>query len=87
MNQESISPIKVIFIHIMRENFSGAQKNIYRLLINLAKERVQSIILGQTESPLTRLITKENIEKMIVPFPPELEIYDQQILKFNVKHV
>ena len=87
MNQETSSQIKVIFIHIMRENFSGAQKNIYRLLINLNKERVHSIILGQAESPLTKLISKEKIEKMIVPFPSELEIYDQQILKFNVVNI
>ena len=87
MDQESNSPIKVIFFHIMRENFSGAQKNIYRLLINLDKKKVHSILLGQADSPLNRLIAKENIEKMTVPFPAELEIYDQQILKFNIINI
>ena len=57
--QENL-PIKVIFFHIMRENFSGAQKNLYRLLINLDRDKVYPILLGQAESPLTNLISKKN---------------------------
>ena len=68
----------------MRENFSGAQKNIYRLLINLNRKEVYPILLGQAESPLTNLTEKKGINTMIVPFPPGLQIYDQKILSFNL---
>ena len=84
MDQESNSPIKVIFFHIMRENFSGAQKNLYRLLINLDKDKVYPILLGQVESPLTNLISKKKIETKIIPFPSQLEVYDKKILTFNL---
>lgn len=67
----------------MRENFSGAQKNLYRLLINLDTNKIDPILLGQGKSPLINLVSKKEIETMIVPFPEELEIYDQKILKFN----
>jgi len=53
VSKQEISPIKVIFFHIMRENFSGAQKNIFRLLINLDKSKVTPILVGQKDSPLT----------------------------------
>ena len=68
----------------MRENFSGAQKNIYRLLINLNRERIRPILHGQGHSPLTELASKEGIEIRIVPFPEELEVFDGKILKFNI---
>ena len=83
MIQETDNKIKVIFYHIMRENFSGAQKNLYRLLINLDTKKIDPILLGQGNSPLLNLVSKKKIETMIVPFPEELEIYDQKILKFN----
>ena len=51
-------PIKVIFFHIMRENFSGAQKNIYRLFINLDKKKISPFLVGQGPSPLIDLIRK-----------------------------
>ena len=43
----------------MKENFSGAQKNIYRLLINLDKTKISSFLVGQGPSPLIDLIKKE----------------------------
>lgn len=67
----------------MRENFSGAQKNLYRLLINLDNQKIEPILLGQGESPLINLISEKKIETKIVSYPDELEIYDQKILKFN----
>ena len=83
MIHETENRIKVVFYHIMRENFSGAQKNLYRLLINLDTKKIDPILLGQGKSPLLDLVSKKKIETMIVPFPEELEIYDQKILKFN----
>ena len=62
----------------MRENFSGAQKNIYRLLINLNKENIYPILLGQNHCPLTELASKEGIDTRIVPFPEGLEVFDEK---------
>lgn len=76
-------PINVGFFHIMRENFSGAQKNIFRLLINLDIKEINPILLGQSESPLTKKVKKKEIKTLIVPFPPGLSVFDQKILKFN----
>ena len=57
----------------MRENFSGAQKNIYRLLINLNRERHTSYTpWPKVTSPLTELASKEGIETRIVPFPERI---------------
>ena len=77
-------PTKIIFFHIMRENFSGAQKNIYRLLLNIDKEAVYPVLIGQMKSPLTDLTSKVGIETRIVSFPSELEVFDGKILKFNI---
>jgi len=68
----------------MRENFSGAQKNIYRLLLNIDKEAVYPVLIGQMKSPLTDLTSKVGIETRIVSFPSELEVFDGKILKFNI---
>ena len=84
MNAKVVRPLKVVFFHIMRENFSGAQKNIYRLLINLDKEEVCPVLIGQAQSPLTELTSREGIETRIIPFPPELEVFDGKILKVNI---
>jgi len=71
----------------MRENFSGAQKNIFRLLINLDKSKVIPVLVGQTESPLTKLCINKDIDVRILPFPNGLEIFDGKILKFNLKRL
>lgn len=71
----------------MRENFSGAQKNIYRLLINLNKDRLYPILLGQAESPLIEFTQKQGITTKIVEFPPQLEVYDQKLLTFNLHRI
>ena len=87
MKIQNNSPKKVIFFHIMRENFSGAQKNIYRLLINLDKSKVKPILVGQAESPLTELTEKHSIEVKIIPYPAELEVFDGDLLQFNPKQI
>jgi len=71
----------------MRENFSGAQKNIFRLLINLDKSKVAPVLVGQTKSPLTKLCIDNDIDVRILKFPKGLEIFDGKILKFNLKHI
>ena len=72
MNKKIPDSTKIIFFHIMRENFSGAQKNIYRLLINLNRKKVVPVLIGQSQCPLTDLASEINIETRIVPFPKEL---------------
>ena len=87
ISQQENLPIKVIFFHIMRDNFSGAQKNIFRLLINLDKSKVIPILVGQNESPLTKLCFENDIDVRILPYPSELEIFDGNMLKFNLKRM
>ena len=85
-SQENL-PIKVIFFHIMRENFSGAQKNIFRLLINLDKDKVIPLLVGQNESPLTKLCLETDIDVKILPYPLGLEIFDGKLLNFNLHRI
>ena len=78
MNKQIQRPLRVVFFHIMRENFSGAQKNIFRLLINLNKGKIQPFLIGQVEAPLTKLTEKERIETKIISFPSGMEVFDQK---------
>ncbi len=71
----------------MRDNFSGAQRNLYRLLINLNRDKVEPILIGQVESPLTNLIIKHEIDTKIIPYPIELEVYDKKLLNFNLLRI
>jgi glycosyltransferase involved in cell wall biosynthesis len=87
ISQQQNLPIKVLFFHIMRENFSGAQKNIFRLLINLDKTKVIPILVGQNESPLTKFCYEKDINVKILPYPIELEVFDGNMLKFNLKRM
>ena len=87
MPSNNTSPIKVLFFHIMKENFSGAQKNLYRLLINLDKNRLYPILVGQKDSPLTELVRNDGMKVVIAQFPPSLEVYDRKLLTFNLKPV
>lgn len=87
MNNKKQIANKVVFFHIMRENFSGAQKNIYRLLINLDQEKVFPVLVGQNSSPLTEYTKDAGIEVVILPYPNELEVYDGKLLSLNLKRV
>ena len=82
---KNLRPVKVLFFHIMKENFSGAQQNIFRLLINLDTNSIDPILIGQTDSELTVLCRKNDITVDIVPFPSGLEVYDGGLLKFKIK--
>jgi glycosyltransferase involved in cell wall biosynthesis len=87
MPNSNHSPIKVLFFHIMKENFSGAQKNLYRLFINLDKNRLYPILAGQKDSPLTELVRNDGMEVVIAKFPPSLEVYDRKLLTFNLNNL
>jgi len=76
--------MKIIFFHIMKENFSGAQKNIFRLLLNLDKNIIEPILIGQAECPLTKLSRENKISVDIIKFPAGLEVYDGGLLKFRI---
>ena len=78
-------PVRVFFFHIMKSNFSGAQKNIYRLLRRIDREKIEPILVGQMECELTRLTRKDGIETVIVPFPPALAVYDRALLKPSLR--
>ena len=77
--------LKILFFHIMKENFSGAQKNIFRLLINLDKNLIDPVLVGQMDTELTALCRENNITVEIIPFPIGLEVYDGGLLKFKIK--
>tara|TARA_B100001758_G_C18401836_1_gene609510 strand:- start:620 stop:1768 length:1149 start_codon:yes stop_codon:yes gene_type:complete len=68
----------------MRENFSGAQKNIFRLLKHLDNEKIIPILVGQQESPLSKKSELEGIQVRIIPYPEELRIYEGKLLRFNL---
>ena len=84
MNRNVGSPTKVLFFHIMRENFSGAQKNIFRLLINLDRSKITPVLMGQQSSPLTLKLEKEDIDVRITPYPKELLVFEGGLLRFNL---
>ena len=67
----------------MRENYSGAQKNIYRLLTNLDQSKIKPTLIGQQESPLTKKSSEEGIDVAILPYPIELSVYEGKLLSFN----
>jgi len=81
------SPVKVAFFHIMAGGFTGAAKNIFRLLINIDSTKIETILIGQTENELTSRVKKHGIKVIIIPFPPALNVYDKKLLKFNMVHL
>ena len=78
-------PVRVFFFHIMKSNFSGAQKNIYRLLRRIDREKIEPILVGQMECELTRLARQDGLETVIIPFPTALDVYDRALLKPSVR--
>ena len=45
------------------------------------------VLIGQSQCPLTDLASEINIETRIVPFPKELEVFDGNLLKFNLVRI
>lgn len=78
------SPIKIAFFHIMGANFSGAAKNIFRLLNRINLENLHPVLVGQAENELTRRVRQRDLDVFIVPYPYELDIHDQKILNLQL---
>ena len=78
------SSIKIAFFHIMAANFSGAAKNIFRLLNKIDSKKLDPILVGQTENELTYRVRKLNIKVSIIVYPRALNIYDKKLLNINL---
>jgi len=78
------APIKTAFFHIMAGSFSGAAKNIFRLLRRIDPDKLKLVLVGQTENELTRRVRELGIEVFIVPYPPELDVYGQKLLNLTI---
>ena len=65
----------------MKNNLSGAQKNIFRLLIRLDREIIEPILCGQIECELTKLAKDNGIGTVITPYPKGLDVYDKKLLR------
>lgn len=85
MRRDSEPPVRVFFFHIMKANFSGAQKNIYRLLRRIDRRKIAPVLFGQIECELTRLVREDGMETVIIPFPKGLDVYDRELLKPSVR--
>lgn len=77
-------PIKIAFFHIMAGNFSGAGKNIFRLLRRIDSEKLEPVLVGQTENELTNRTRVLGIKVFIVPYPPALDVYGQKLLHSKI---
>jgi len=78
------SPIKIAFFHIMGGSFTGAAKNIFRLFLHIDSEKLEIILIGQTENELTARVREIGIKVFIIPFPPALNIYDKKLLNLSL---
>jgi len=65
-------------------NFSGAGKNIFRLLRRIDPEKLEPILVGQTEYEVTKRVREHGIKVFIIPFPPALDIHGKKILSLNI---
>jgi glycosyltransferase involved in cell wall biosynthesis len=68
----------------MADNFSGAAKNIFRLLRRIDSEKLEPVLVGQTENELTTRVGELGIKVFIVPYPPELDVYGQKLLNLTI---
>jgi glycosyltransferase involved in cell wall biosynthesis len=78
------SPVKVAFFHIMAGSFSGAAKNIFRLLRHIDPAKLEPVLIGQTENELTARVRELGIKVFIIPFPPSLNVFDKNLLNLNI---
>jgi len=84
MKSKQHSPIKTAFFHIMAGSFSGAGKNIFRLLRRIDTAKLEPVLVGQTENELTSRVRDLGIKVFIVPYPPALDVYGQKLLNLNI---
>ena len=82
---EQYPPIKTAFFHIMAGNFSGAAKNIFRLLRRIDSAKLEPVLVGQTENELTNRTNDLGIKVFIVPYPPALDVYGQKLLNIKIR--
>ena len=76
--------IRVVFFHIIAGDFSGAAKNIFGLFRHIDSEKLEPILIGQTENELTARVRELGIKVFIIPFPPALNVYDKKLLNLNM---
>jgi len=68
----------------MAGSFSGAGKNIFRLLRRIDTAKLEPVLVGQTENELTSRVRDLGIKVFIVPYPPALDVYGQKLLNLNI---
>ena len=76
-------PIKIAFFTIMAGNFSGAGKNIFRLLNRLNPKILKPVLVGNTENELSQHVKQINLEVFVVPYPSALDVYDKKLLSLR----
>ena len=77
-------PIRVALFHIMSGNFSGAGKNIFRLVRRIDVAKLDTVLIGQTENELTARVRDIGLKVLIVPYPAALDVYDQELLQPSI---
>ena len=73
----------ILFTHIARSNYCGAESNIYRLIINIDRKRFEPVLLLQRENDLADKIRAAGLKVYILPFPDILDSYDKKLLSLN----
>lgn len=77
-------PIKIAFFHIMAGNFSGAAKNIFRLLRRIDSAKLESVLVGQIENELTKRTSEIGIKVFIIPYPSAINVYGRKLLNLKL---
>jgi len=80
-------PLKIAFFHIMAGSFSGAAKNIFRLLRRIDPAKLDCVLVGQAQYELIERTRALGVKTSIVPFPPSLDIYGQRLLRLTLKEI
>ncbi len=73
----------IAFLSIARSNFSGGQKNIFRLLLRIDRNKFNPILICQAESELTKKVRNIGICVIILPFPTALDVYEKKLLNLH----
>jgi glycosyltransferase involved in cell wall biosynthesis len=68
----------------MAGSFSGAAKNIFRLLRRIDPAKLEPMLVGQTENELTQRVRELGNKVFIVPYPPALDVYGQKLLNLKI---
>lgn len=79
MNQ----PIPLLFYVPYRQTFTGGPRVLLNLLTRLDRTQFQPICVAQQENPLTEQLRQNQIETVIVPFPPILDVYNEGVFSYS----